>query len=185
MTFTEKRRDELLRHMALVVWRARDRAFGGTWDGRVNRLNELYIRRCTSDDDETGMRLIFSRDRGHHSSGWLKNPDYERCLHLSLSSWDAREGRPVGHLDRPMAGLWALAFFGPDVVRRAWVESPKSAQGKSLDVWHWRVFCDEHWQPILPRKEVYTLEFTELGWRSASQVLEEDGVVIESPLVPG
>jgi hypothetical protein len=37
------------------------------------------------------------------------------------------------------------------------------------------LFCDAQWQPILPRKEVYTREFTEAGWRSASQVLAEDG----------
>jgi hypothetical protein len=32
------------------------------------------------------------------------------------------------------------------------------------------VFCDERWQPILPRGEVYSREFTEKGWKSFSEM---------------
>lgn len=38
--------------------------------------------------EPTGTMLLFTRDIGHHTSGWWKNPDYERCYHLSLSFWD-------------------------------------------------------------------------------------------------
>ena len=38
-----------------------------------------------------------------------------------------------------------------------------------------RPLCDTHWRPILPRKEVYSKDFTELGWKSASEVLVPDG----------
>lgn len=71
------------------------------------------------------------------------------------------------------------AFFG-DAVRYAWFESPKTPEGRRSEVRHWRVFCDQAWQPILPRGEVYSRELTERGWKSASEL----GVVIESPLVP-
>jgi hypothetical protein len=135
-----------------------------------------YLDRCRHDDYRTGTRLIFSRDTGHHSSGWLKNPDYERCWHLSLSplpSVICVPGR-LAELDKRMAARWVRAFFADDV-SKVWAEGPFSAIGKAHGVWHWRLFCDEHWEPILPRKEVYTREFTEAGWRSASEVLALDG----------
>lgn len=86
--------------------------------------------------------------------------------------------------DRKCSAQWARIFFGY-ALGLAWVESPKSAHGKRHDVWHWRVFCDPSWTPIHPCGEVYSTEFTELGWRTASQVLEEDGIEVSSVLVPG
>lgn len=29
--------------------------------------------------------VIMTRDIGYHTSGWWKNPDYERCFHVSIS----------------------------------------------------------------------------------------------------
>lgn len=130
---------------------------------------------------EYGTNLIFTRDVGHHTSGWFRNPDYERCLHLSTSALPRAIWTPdTPDLDAALQTAWVHAFFKDDV-RYVWAESPKSAQGKQLGVWHWRLFCDEHWTPIMPRGEVYSSEFTELGWRSASEM----GVEIVSPLVPG
>jgi hypothetical protein len=51
-----------------------------------------------------------------------------------------------------------------------WVEPPYSEVGKSKDVWHYRLFCDEHWQPVKPRGEVYSTQFTERGWKSFSEL---------------
>jgi hypothetical protein len=99
----------------------------------------------------------------------VQNPDYERCLHLSLSFREYLTGRPAGKADR-LTKVWLDAFFPPAYQRCLWVESPKSEKGKVLDVWHYRVFCDIHWQPIVPRKEVYTTEFTDLGWKSFSEL---------------
>lgn len=65
--------------------------------------------------------------------------------------------------------MWCEAFFG-EHLRLAWAESPKSAIGRSRNVWHWRVFANEAWEPIFPRGEVYSKEFTELGWKSASEI---------------
>lgn len=33
-----------------------------------------------------------------------------------------------------------------------------------------QVFCDPAWQPLKPRGEVYTREFTEVGWKSFSEL---------------
>jgi hypothetical protein len=177
--------------MRLIVAHMKNRAARGTWDGRRHPVTDLYFRSCIRDHNRTGSRLIFTRDTGHHASGWFKNPDYERCLHLSMSSYDPQPaiwapGDPpvgTGSLDWKVARLWAELFFGA-ALPKVWIESPKSAAGKERDVWHWRLFCDERWQPILPRGEVYSLEFTEKGWKSYSQLREETGVEILSPLNP-
>jgi hypothetical protein len=86
-------------------------------------------------------------------------------------------------LDGKTRNLWVRAFFGDDA-RYTWLESAKSDAGKRRGVEHFRLFCDATWKPILPRGEVYSTEFTELGWRSASQVLEEDGTQILSTVDP-
>lgn len=117
-----------------------------------------------------GTVLIFTRDEGMHTSGWWKNPDYERCLHLSLSFRDPRTGEPTGHHDRYLADEWCRLFFR-HMCRLIWAEPPFSPEGKVHATWHYRVFMAEDWKtPILPRGEVYTREFTKAGWKSWSDV---------------
>jgi hypothetical protein len=177
---------DLEAHMLAVAKELRRRAGHGTFDGRISASAGRYLADCRFVDARTGTQLIFTRDTGHHSSGWMKNPDYERCLHLSTSPLPRAivTIRPIlAELDKKTLAAWCRTFFGEDV-RYVWAESPKSEHGRRVDVWHWRLFCDERWQPILPRKEVYSLDFTELGWRSASQVLEEEGRIIESTVDP-
>jgi hypothetical protein len=177
---------ELETHMASIVRDLRRCARQGTFDGRMTPTSAGYMNLCTHSDWRTGTRLIFTRDTGHHSSGWLKNPDYENCWHLSTSALPRAivTIRPIlAELDKKTTAAWVKAFYGDDA-RYVWAESPKSDVGRERGVWHWRLFCDAHWKPILPRKEVYSTEFTELGWRSASQVLEEDGRIIESTVDP-
>lgn len=163
--------------MARVATELRRRAKHGLFDGRESQEGWRYMSHCKVHCSVTGAWLIFTRDTGHHTSGWLKNPDYERCWHLSTSPLPSPlilPGVQRVELDRGVRAAWVKAFFGDDL-RYVWSEGPKSPVGKREDVWHWRLFCDEHWVPLLPRKEVYTREFTEEGWRSASQVLAEDG----------
>lgn len=159
----------------LAVEALRRQAMTGVYNGRPSGMR--YLESCRIIHPASGAVAIFTRDTGHHSSGWLKNPDYERCWHLSLSPIPSQIITLVPvfrELDRKVKRLWIDAAFG-DHLRYVWAESPKSPEGIARDVWHWRLFCDEHWQPILPRKEVYSKDFTELGWRSASQVLAEEG----------
>lgn len=134
----------------------------------------------------TGTQLIFTRDRGMHSCGWLKNPDYEQCLHLSLSYWILPDGLYNPALMHPSAWdgttfrltrKWIDAFFG-EAKRYLWEESAKSPEGRKMEIRHYRVFCNPAWEPILPRKEVYNREFTEAGWKSYSEIMElQDWIV--------
>jgi hypothetical protein len=165
--------------LAQIAYEMRRTAARGAVDGTDASYRSRYFRHCRR--VVLGTSLIFTRDTGHHTSGWFRNPDYERCLHLSTSPAPSAIWTPnTPDLDEGLRAAWVRAFFGDDV-RYVWAESPKTQQGRQLGVWHWRLFCDEHWTPIMPRGEVYSSEFTELGWRSASEL----GIYIESPLVPG
>lgn len=170
----------LFRHGSpeLVVAMLLPRAARRMYDGRETPANLRHLASCTADHLPTETRVMFTRDVDHHFSGWFKNPDYERCLHLSTSF---RERATGGKLpQRPaISRIWANLFFGHHV-RLAWIEGAHTPIGKSGDVLHFRVFCDEHWRPIKPRGEVYSSKFTELGWKSFSE-LERD---IVSPLSP-
>ncbi len=119
-----------------------------------------YFNECRWWIEHFQCQIIFTRDIGYHSSGWWKNPDYERCYHLSISF---PGGKNKNGLEKIIDGL-----FGPDK-NKIWVESPYSDIGKSKEVWHYRLFCDEQWLPIIPRGEVYSTQFTERGWKSFSE----------------
>jgi hypothetical protein len=182
-----KRRRKLEREMARVAEKMKATASRYEFDGRASHRNQQIIMICTRVHDETRTALIYTRDTGHHASGWLRNPDYERCLHLSLSPAPPLLWTPdtlvEAELDRDLQRMWCEAFFQENL-RLVWAESPKSEMGRRVGVWHWRLFCDEHWQPILPRGEVYSSEFTELGWKSASEVLGLGGPKVESTVDP-
>lgn len=124
--------------------------------------------RCKALHIPTGTLLIFTRDAGMHSGGWWKNPDYERCWHLSLSFHDPITGESAPK-NTKLTDEWLDAFYGDDQ-RYLWAESPYSLEGKRRGVWHYRLFCDPSWAPILPRGEVYSKEFTERGWMSFSEL---------------
>lgn len=149
---------------------ARLRAARGIYDGRATPAQQEYLRRCMHYHPPTGAVIIFTRDSGMHSSGWWKNPDYERCLHLSLSFGFYEQGtfHPVP-FDRPTAEKWARAFFA-DNVSLLWIEPPYTPEGKARGVHHYRLFCDPGWQPIKPRGEVYSRRFTPADWKSWSDV---------------
>lgn len=156
---------------ALVPF-ARRRSMRGLSDGRMSGRTWQLIELCTHYYQKHPLapvaNIIFTRDIGHHSSGWWKNPDYERCWHLSLSLSSFLDGERLAH-DRKTFDPIVRAFFGDDA-RLAWIEGPYSPDGKRADVWHYRVFCDPAWQALLPRGEVYGKEFTEAGWRSFSEI---------------
>ena len=140
-------------------------ALEGTWDGRGMTP---YFAGCRRQNLFRGLTTIFSRDTGYHTSGWWKNPDYERCYHLSVSFFDPLSQEPT-QPDADTVRKLVRGFFG--VHRRLiWVEPPYSDHGKKLGVTHYRLFCDEAWQPIKPRGEVYSRELTEAGWLSYSDV---------------
>lgn len=164
---------------AWIASKMRKRAQMGVTNGRVNTQNTAYINACRRIHD--GTTIIFTRDTGHHTSGWFKNPDYERCWHLSTSATPGWLWTPgTRDLDSQVLEAWLKAFFGDDR-RYLWAEGPHSKRAKEIGVWHWRLFCDPSWKPFLPRGEVYDTELTELGWKSSSEM----GITIESTLTPG
>jgi len=173
---------DLAAYIAGLAADLRARSRRGSFDGHDTPAWRRYCASCRVADTETGALLIFTRDVGMHTCGWFRNPDFERCEHLSISPLASAgltdgQGRPLRmpELNRAMTARWVRAFWGDDA-RRAWAESPKSragiAQGIAQGVMHWRVFCDAAWKPLTPRGEVYSAEFTEMGWRSASEVID-------------
>ena len=155
---------------------ARLRAQRGLYDGRVSPRSQMLIALCTHRlalSPEHGAVLIFTRDVGHHTSGWWKNPDYERCWHLSISYRQHHQGPlPVDRMleqDRSASERIARAFFRLDA-DLLWCEPPYSEDGKRADVWHYRLFCDAGWQAIKPRGEVYDRRNTPPDWRSFSEL---------------
>lgn len=137
--------------------RVKSWAMRGVFDGK----DAQYLNDCSWWIQKHDCQIIFSRDVGHHTSGWWKNPDYERCWHLSISF---PGGRNKAVIEKILDGL-----FGADKTK-IWIEPPYSQHGKKAEVWHYRLFCDSNWQPIIPRGEVYSKEFTESGWLSYSDV---------------
>lgn len=138
--------------------RIRMTAIRGIWDGRDE---SPYFESCKWMLEQYPCVVIFTRDEGYHSGGWWKNPDYERCYHLSISF---PGGKDKNTLKKILAYL-----FGRDQ-HLIWIEGPFSDVGKKNDVWHYRLFCDTHWMPVKPRGEVYSTQFTEKGWKSYSEL---------------
>lgn len=152
----------------LVIHLKRQAAVG-LYSGLIETPGQqAYFDRCTAYHPPTGTALIFTRDSGHHSSGWFRNPDFERCYHLSLSFRDPETGAyaPFNHR---LAWRWVKLFFG-QYRKLLWCEPPYTAEGKQIECWHYRLFCDPGWQPMKPRGEVYSREFTEKGWRSFAEI---------------
>lgn len=127
-----------------------------------------YMYACRQIDRPSGTVLMFTRDEGMHSCGWWKNPDYERCYHLTLSFRDPVTFEPAPQNKR-LAFRWVKAFFDDDI-NLLWCEPPYSRNGRLLDVWHYRLFCDPAWEPIKPRGEVYSRELTEAGYKTFSEI---------------
>lgn len=116
--------------------------------------------------EPTRSVLIYSYDEGMHSLGWFKNPDYERCKHLSVHFAESAiiQTESWAPYEKDTADLWLDAFFGQEK-RSLWCEPFQRGEG-----FHYRLFCDERWNGIVPHGEVYSKEFTEKGWKSFSEL---------------
>lgn len=129
------------------------------FDGKSDTL--YVVENCKWFIERIDAIVILTRDIGYHTSGWWKNPDYERCWHMSISF---PGGRNVNKTD------WLLNVIFGNYRTFMWCEPPYSKTGKENEVYHYRLFCDENWNPIKPRGEVYSKQFTELGWKSFSEL---------------
>lgn len=139
----------------------------GFFDDRNTQT--IYFAKARQIHRNSGTSLLFTRDVGYHTSGWFKNPDYERCYHLSMTFFDL-ESNTYRPYEPELAEAWVRAFYG-DWARYVWHEGPSSESPGEIH--HYRVFCDPAWQPIIPRAEVYTRDFIEKGWKSFSDLQYE------------
>jgi len=164
----------------IAGWMKSRAALGG-YDGIMTERAKRYVNDCTAGHRPSGSVLIFTRDVGMHESGWWKNPDYERCHHLSLSFRDPQTGKPRSR-DQAWSRTWIDSFFGP-LKTLIWTEPPYYPEGKANDVYHYRVFFSEGWQaPLLPRGEVYSKDWTPahwLSWSDARAKLELEAIKVE------
>lgn len=133
-------------------------AIKDVWDGR--RRTD-YFESCRWHLVRYPCVILYTRDVGYHSGGWWKNPMYERCYHLSISF--------PGGKDKSVLNKIIDLLFASNK-KLLWTEPPYSDEGKKLGVWHYRLFCDEFWRPIMPKGEVYSTQFTERGWKSFSEL---------------
>lgn len=120
----------------------------GLCDGISSPQYWDLIKKCGHIHYPSGTVLIYTRNRNFYASGWIY------CWHLSLSFFD-----PVTQEDVPqrrkLANLWCELLFGRDNMRRLLVELPSSLEEKSKDIWHYRLFVDQHWRPITPTGEPF------------------------------
>jgi len=66
------------------------------------------------------------------------------------------------------------------LLKRCTAVPPYSSGGKANEVWHYRVFTNPAGEPILPRGEVYSREFTEKGWLSFSDLQNRHLTALEA-----
>jgi hypothetical protein len=153
-----------------VANRMKRMARHGVFDGSPR--TQAYLNYCRGYHVPSGTLIVFTRDTGMHTSGFFKNPDFERCFHLSLSFFAPETGENADQ-DHGLAREWCESFFG-DNYKLLWVESPYTDQGKSSDTWHYRLLMHDDWHtPLLPRGEVYSKNNTEAGWKSWSDAQDE------------
>jgi len=171
----DPREEELLNHMQKLALVMRERAFKyPVYDGKISTRGTMLLAALREVDPVTNTTIIFSRDSGMHNVGWWKNPEYNSCLHLSVSAAPPiiyMPGVAKAELDKKTSFRWVKAFFG-EHSKWVWHEGPYSRNGKRYSVHHYRLFCDakNNWEPLLPKGEVYSKLNTELGWKSFSEI---------------
>ena len=139
-------------------------------DGRRTPAAQRHIRKCWHYHPRTQTAMIFTREQGYHSGGWWKNPDYERCFHLSLRMLAYDGEKPIAlPYDFKLGQKWVEAFFGDDA-KLTWHEGPFTEQAKMESIHHYRLFCDEAWKAFKPRGEVYSKDWTPADWHSFSDI---------------
>lgn len=163
------------RNLARSMWKVADR---GWFTGDSDSLHANAARRDlapSATEPELNVRLLFSKDRMHHSVGWWRNAEYEYCWHLSISAWDPERKLTVSGLrmnqtfdpeDVPETEerYWAHAFFPKDF-DKVWHEpggtDPRLTPEEKMKHRHFvhlRVFLDpETLRPFIPEGEVYDL----------------------------
>lgn len=129
-------------------------ARSGVSTNAAGDLDTAYLRRCSRRVGST--TLVFTRDETGPGRSRFECPALRRSWHLSTECRDPVE-----------RDAWLRTFFG-DHRHRLWVTGPTTAAGRAFDVWHWRLFCDEHWEPAVFDRE--PAELRAAGYLAASEV---------------
>ncbi len=162
--------------IATLVANHSQSATSGEWNGKSL---DSYFKSCRRNNPFRGITTIFTRDVGYHTSGWWKNPDYEQCYHLSVSFFDPATLEPC-LADKNIVRQLVKGFF-TKYAKWVWIEPPYSQYGQESGVFHYRLFCNDAWQPIKPRGEVYSRELTAAGWYSFSDVQDAIATTGKNP----
>lgn len=99
--------------------------------------------------------IVFTRECLAPPRGGFRDPAHARGYHLSLTC-----------IERAERDLWVRAFFGPDLPN-VWAHWSVPRVARAFHVSHWRLFCDEHWSPIVVRN---TADVMRAGWRSVIEL---------------
>jgi hypothetical protein len=130
----------------------------------VHDRHHIVADSLTEPGRKTSILLTF--DQGTHASGWWRNSEYDRCLHLSLTHPPDRrliaDPNNLPAIQSPSdkeVAAWAAAVFGPHT-DKLWIEPAASALDpyRRPNVPHIRLFLNRDNYPILPTGEVYTLK---------------------------
>lgn len=156
-----------------LVRRMTRKAMKGWYVGDARSLTRFAAKADIELTPELWIRLLFSRDKMHHSSGWWRNAEYEFCWHLSISAWDAatiEEGIGPQYTSDPedvpesQERYWTHAFF-PHDFNKVWHEpggtDPRLTPAEKMKHRHFvhqRLFLDpETFEPFVPTGEVTDL----------------------------
>lgn len=118
-------------------------AASGINNGSIN--SDLYRALCSHYFAYSGMLMALTRD--DITMLQLKDTEYVRCYHAAISFCENKIGNFV-----PFKHKQAWHFFKslfPNDYEKVWIEPPVSKDGHRLDIFHYRIFCDPQWQPII------------------------------------
>lgn len=155
------------RELARRLWLKADRGWYLGSDETLRRFAAKVDIPSATNPDELGIRLLFTKDKMHHSVGWWRNAEYEYCWHLSISAWDISDGgdsqEPEDVPDEEER-YWAHAIFPVDF-NKLWHEpggtDPRLTPAEKIKHRHFshlRLFLDpETFEPFVPKGEVYEI----------------------------
>lgn len=137
----------------------------GEWHGEIE---SEYFDACRRFNGGFGVASILTRDVGYQKAGMWQNPDFDRCLHLTLAFFQPGTVNPTAQHHSVATAIIKKMFFPH--VKWVWIEPPYSERDRSHDVWHYRLFCDERWQAMRPPSDDAAKELTAKGWKSFADV---------------
>jgi hypothetical protein len=131
------------------------------YDGRRVINDRHYMVADSITEPGRPVSLVLTLDSGIHASGWWRNSDYDRCLHLSLAhptSTMIRTHRVETPTDKEVAA-WGREILGPQL-QKCWIEPAASLfdPHRKPNTPHVRLFLDRQNRPIVPQGEVYHLK---------------------------